>query len=131
MMPDVINNEKAVLVAEHLNNNRVWPTGIRGYFKRIRFVLRILVKSAFFDNFMTFAVLINTIVLSISHHGIEPDLENILTVFNNWFTWIFIFEMSCKLLALGITKYCGDRMSFLDGSVVIISVFELIYTASA
>jgi hypothetical protein len=80
---------------------------------------------------MTFAVLLNTIVLSINHYGIEAELDYILSVFNDWFTWIFIVEMVSKLLALGVGKYCADRMNLLDGSVVIISVFELIYTASA
>ena len=78
---------------------------------------------------MTFAVLLNTIVLSIDHYGIDPELEDMLTIFNEWFTWIFIFEMSIKLLALGIMKYIGDKMNWLDGGVVLISIFELVYTS--
>jgi len=85
----------------------------------------------FFDNLMTFAVLLNTIVLSINHYGISDEVEEILNIFNSWFTQIFIVEMSLKLLALGVYKYCSDRMNYLDGSVVLISIFELIYTASA
>ena len=80
---------------------------------------------------MTFAVLLNTIVLSIDHYGINPDVEEMLAVFNGWFTWIFIFELSSKLLALGLSKYIADRMNWLDGGVVMISVFELVYTATA
>mmetsp|Transcript_20712 Transcript_20712/g.31737 ORF Transcript_20712/g.31737 Transcript_20712/m.31737 type:complete len:169 (-) Transcript_20712:3207-3713(-) len=97
----------------------------------MRFSLRLFVRSMFFDNLMTFAVLLNTIVLSINHYGISDEVEEILNIFNSWFTQIFIVEMSLKLLALGVYKYCSDRMNYLDGSVVLISIFELIYTASA
>jgi hypothetical protein len=79
---------------------------------------------------MTFAVLLNTIVLSIDHYGISAELENILSVANEWFTNLFIVEMALKLLALGVTKYCSDRMNYLDGGVVLISIFEIVFTAS-
>jgi hypothetical protein len=36
--------------------------------------------------------------------------------------------MTSKILALGIKKYSGDPMNLLDGSVVIMSIFEIIYT---
>jgi hypothetical protein len=41
------------------------------------------------------------------------------------FTWIFIVEMSLKLLGLGIIKYLSDKMNYLDGIVVLLSVFEM------
>ena len=34
--------------------------------------------------------------------------------------------MSSKLLAIGIGKYCADKMNYIDGSVVLLSVFEMI-----
>ena len=45
---------------------------------------------------------------------------------NAVFTWIFIFEMASKILAIGINKYTGDRMNYLDGGVVSLSIFELV-----
>ena len=45
---------------------------------------------------------------------------------NAVFTWIFIFEMASKILAIGINKYAGDRMNYLDGGVVSLSIFELV-----
>ena len=84
-----------------------------------------MVKSAFFDNFMTFAVLLNTITLSVDHYGIEQEVLDLLDVFNNYFTWIFIFEMFSKIIAIGIGKYSADKMNYLDGSVVMLSIFEM------
>jgi hypothetical protein len=37
--------------------------------------------------------------------------------------------MGSKILALGLKKYLADDMHKLDGSVVLMSIFEMIYTA--
>lgn len=58
--------------------NRVWPTGLGGLIKRIRYQLRILVKSSLFESSMTFAVLLNTITLSCDHYGIDENFLNLL-----------------------------------------------------
>ena len=34
--------------------------------------------------------------------------------------------MLSKLVAIGINKYCADKMNYLDGMVVLISVFEML-----
>lgn len=94
-------------------------------------MLRIIVRSWFFDNFLTFAVLLNTITLSLNHYGIKPEMEAILDQFNDYFTQIFIAEMGFKVFAMGVYKYCTDVMNLLDGSVVIISIFEIIYTKAS
>jgi hypothetical protein len=129
VLPDTLNFEKSMPVIELLNAVRVWPPGFQGVLKRIRFVLRLFEGHPLFDNSMTFAVLLNTIILSMDYYGIEEEFEGILSTFNSYFTYIFIAEMGTKLLARGIKKYCADPMNGLDGFVVIISIFELIFTA--
>ena len=52
-----------------------------------------------------------------------------LDLFNTVFTWLFIYEMGSKLIAIGVSKYCGDKMNYIDGSVVLLSVFEMIADA--
>lgn len=37
--------------------------------------------------------------------------------------------MASKIIAIGIKKYLMDRMNWLDGSVVLLSIFEMIYKA--
>ena len=39
--------------------------------------------------------------------------------------------MGIKLLAIGVSKYVGDTMNLLDGSVVLLSIVELIAMAGA
>jgi hypothetical protein len=46
----------------------------------------------------------------------------------NVFTWIFIGEMTSKLIAIGATKYLRDKMNWLDGTVVSLSIFEILIT---
>jgi hypothetical protein len=113
-------------VITHINFIRVWPTGILGLYKRFRYYLRKLVKSALFDNLMTLGVLLNTIVLALDRYGIDTEMQEQLAYFNEWFTWIFIFEMASKIVACGITKYTSDKMNYLDGGVVMLSIFEIV-----
>ena len=126
VMPIQLDESKSSWVIEHINDIRVWPTGLNSITKRMRFVLRIKVKSAFFDNFMTFAVLLNTITLAVNHHNMSKKLEAMLDEANMIFTWLFIYEMTSKLVAVGIVKYCSDKMNYLDGGVVLLSIFEMV-----
>ena len=75
---------------------------------------------------MTFCVLLNTIVLGLDHAGMSDEMSNILKVANDWFTGIFIIEMTVKLTAIGFVKYSADKMNYLDGGVVMLSIFEII-----
>ena len=78
---------------------------------------------------MTTAVLMNTVTLAIDHYGISKETDDILQEFNTWFTWIFIFEMGSKLLAIGITKVFAEPMNYLDAGVVLLSIFEMVAEA--
>lgn len=78
---------------------------------------------------MTFAVFLNTITLSIDNPEIQKETTEILDYLNSYFTWIFIFEMFSKISAIGVQKYCAERMNWLDGSVVMLSIFEMITNA--
>lgn len=131
VLPDHLNFEASAYVVSHLNSIRVWPSGsLDGVVKRYRSMMRTLVRSAIFDNFLTGAVLLNTVVLAVNHYDIKPEVQALLDEYNLWFTYIFIVEMGVKLQAFGVAKYCQDTMHLLDGSVVFISVFELGYVAA-
>ena len=44
-------------------------------------------------------------------------------------TWVFIVEMVTKLIGFGIKDYLTDAFNIFDGTVVMISVFEMILEA--
>ncbi len=82
-----------------------------------------------FNSVMTFCVLLNTIVMGMQKYNMDIELSNSLDTANSVFTWIFIFEMTSKMIAVGPKKYLQDKMNWLDGSVVSMSIFELLLTA--
>lgn len=94
--------------------------------KRARFIVRLHVKSDFYENLFTFLVLLNTITLSLNQYPLDAEMESFLELTNTLFTWLFIYEMFVKILGIGINKYVGDRMNWLDGSIVCVSIFELL-----
>ena len=57
----------------------------------------------------------------------STELEYVLESSNNWFTAIFIYEMFVKLAGIGVSKYCKDKMNWLDGGIVFASIFEVLY----
>ena len=89
-------------------------------------MMKDFVRSAVFDNFLLLCVGGNTIVLALDKHNIDPVESTYLTLMNTVFTWVFISEMSCKLIGLGLIKYLKDRMNYLDGIVVLLSIVEMI-----
>ena len=56
----------------------------------------------------------------------DADYENLLADFNLVFTWLFIYELAMKVLAIGIGKYCADKMNYIDGTVVLLSIVEML-----
>jgi len=118
--------EQSNWVVSFLNPVRVWPKGGLGTFKRYRVSLKKVVKHSFFDTLMTTAVLLNTVVMAMERYEISKEEVILLEKINEVFTWLFIFEMFSKLAAIGIEKYLSDRMNWLDGAVVCLSLMEIV-----
>ena len=76
---------------------------------------------------MTLCVFANTVVLAIDYYGIDPATTDILSVCNTFFTIVFAIEMFLKILAIGVVKYLRDRLNYMDGAIVILSLVELIF----
>mmetsp|Transcript_17433 Transcript_17433/g.12445 ORF Transcript_17433/g.12445 Transcript_17433/m.12445 type:complete len:94 (-) Transcript_17433:285-566(-) len=84
-----------------------------------------MIKSSLFDNSMTFAVLLNTVILAMDRYEVPEEEKEIVKTLNDVFTWTFIVEMALKLLAIGPKKYLQDSMNYLDGCVVLLSIIEM------
>ena len=117
----------AKIATDQMTSIVIFPYGIFGVIVKLKSWLRDFVSSSFFDNLMTLAVAINTIVLALDHHGISEDEEKTLTDMNFYFTIIFIAEMGLKIIGLGPIAYLQDKMNYLDGMVVLLSIFELAF----
>lgn len=58
-------------------------------------------------------------------YGIDENTSDILLQANTIFTYIFLTEMCMKLVGLGVLKYLKDKMNYLDGIIVILSLVEV------
>ena len=130
VLDETLNKEKSLWIIKRLNAVRVWPLFIFGLVKKARVLLKMFVRTTLFDQFMTQSVLLNTVVMAMDKYGIDKDLNDTLEEINSVFTWIFIVEMGCKLLAVGPKKYVGEPMNILDGGVVTLSIIELAIAAT-
>ena len=119
----------ARIAISSLSSTRIWPEGIHGPIKYFRVNLRELTRNSFYDNFLIFCVVLNTIALTIDHYGIDANTTSLLNMFNKVFTFIFTFEMGFKVMAIGFKKYLMDKMNYLDGTVVILSLVEVIMSS--
>ena len=83
----------------------------------------------YFEFTMTAAIIVNTFLLALDRYPISPDAAGILEDFNEILTWVFIVEMAIKNLGHGIKGYVKDSFNIFDGTVVLISVFEMLMAA--
>ena len=58
---------------KHLNKIRVWPKGIWGWVLTWRVVIKRIIESNYFENFMILAVLANTIMLGMDRYNIPTE----------------------------------------------------------
>lgn len=110
-----------------LSDYYIWGTGWSAKAAKIKKMMYILVESRMFNNLMTICVVLNTIVLATDHHGISEEWEEINNNMNFAFTIIFALEMILKFIGHGFTGYFRDQMNYVDATVVILSLFEIIF----
>ena len=108
---------------------RVWPKGFHKKIKKIRALIKHFTRMSIFNAFLTTCVLINTVGMAMDSHDIKAQTASALEFLNLIFTWIFIVEMTLKLLAIGPKKYSKEIMNLLDGGVVTLSIVEIIMTS--
>ena len=102
----------------------MWEGGCFGIFQSTRRIIKILVKSAIYDNALLLCVLMNTIVLTLDGY-LDENERLVLNEFNFSFTIIFAGDMFLKLYGMGVEEYTRDSMNVFDAIIVILSFVEL------
>ena len=90
-----------------------------------------LTSKSWFDNFFMACIGINTLTLTIEHHGQPPLLDDILRICNYIFTGLFLMEMVLKIAGFSFRGYIGDRFNIFDGLIAMISLFEVLISSGA
>ena len=80
----------------------------------------------FFDAFIMFIIIINTICLSLDKYpDLDDEILEILSWANNVFTFIFTVEVIFKLIGLGVKKFFVEKFNQFDFLIVVISLVEM------
>ena len=88
--------------------------------------LKQLVDSAAFEQLMTLAIVMNTVVLAMEKEGESDAYYSALEEANFYFTLLFGGELVLKVYGLGVKGYCSDSFNRFDGVIVIFSFVELL-----
>ena len=78
------------------------------------------------DTLTTSLVLVALLLMCLPYEGMPAAYEEMLERGDTVITYIFILEMALKLLALGCSDYWSNKWNALDGTIVSLSIFELI-----
>ena len=117
----------AVYATSYMQNVRVWKHGWRGALDQARYHTKGIVMSTVLENFMNLLVIVNTIMLAMDRYGQSASEDSVLGTVNIVFTGVFAAELVAKLFALGISKYFGDSLNYLDFAVVMFSLMEIVF----
>ena len=87
-----------------------------------------LVNQDWFGNASTGLVLVNMALMCAPYDGMEAEYEEQLEAAATVISYIFIGEMALKLAAFGCVGYWADGWNCLDGSIVSMSIVEIVLT---
>jgi hypothetical protein len=118
---------KVNLAVGMLDPIRVWPYSIHGFLKKRRVLLRKIMNGPLVEHGMTLCVLGNTVVLSLDYYGASELIQAICATANDFFTLTFAVEMFARIIAIGPGKWLGDKMNYMDGTIVLLSLVEMIF----
>lgn len=83
-------------------------------------------NSAWVNHGSTALVLLNMLIMCLPYYGMTESYAARLELYATVITWIFVVEMGVKLIGLGCAAYWGDSWNRLDGTIVTMSLVEMI-----
>jgi len=93
-----------------------------------RALLARLVTASWFGHGSTFLVVLNLVIMCMPYAGQSDEYAADLESAGTAITLLFMAEMGLKLVGLGCAGYWRDGWNVLDGTIVIISFFDLALT---
>jgi hypothetical protein len=72
--------------------------------------------------------MLNTIILALDSHPIEPQMEIAIEYTNSVFYVIFLVEMVIKLTGMGWKAYMRDKSNIFDFTIVVLSTVDILIT---
>ncbi len=84
----------------------------------------LLIINPFFNCFIFMMIMLNTLSLAADDYPMSNKKEQIISVCNQYFTWLFTVEMIFKLIGLGPSNYKKDVYNTFDCFIVCISLID-------
>jgi voltage-dependent calcium channel T type alpha-1I len=92
---------------------------------KVRDKIYTIATSKQFDFFIFACISLNILLLTLTWYGDQKSYEEILSIINKVFTFIYVIEAVIKLVAFGIF-YFHDGWNIMDFAVVVTSTMELL-----
>jgi len=98
---------------------------------KLRFGMAWIINSKWFDNIVIFLIMVNSILLGMKDYtdaNDTSDRNRFINIFEPLFTYSFLTECICKVVAqgfiMGKTTYLSEAWNWLDFTVVVTSLLE-------
>eukprot|EP00760_Papus_ankaliazontas_P004215 PhM_4_TR11707/c5_g1_i1/m.86071/K04852/CACNA1E; voltage-dependent calcium channel R type alpha-1E len=88
--------------------------------------LRTVVCTRWFRYLVLAVTLLNAIILSLDHYGMNSATETVIAKSSICFTVFFLAELCLKLGALGPKRYACDAYNWLDAVLCVVSIPDLV-----
>lgn len=92
----------------------------------VRFAIGELCKSDGFRTLINALIVINVAIMAMPYYGMSTGFAAALELGQDACTVCFVVEMGLKLLGMGCKDYWGDGWNLLDGTLVLVSLVELV-----
>ena len=94
-----------------------------------RHALGEIMNGSLSSNISTGLVLLNLVLMCMPYATMSVEYEEQLEFGATIISWLFIIEMALKLVGFGCAGYWADGWNQLDGTIVTMSIVEMILTA--
>ncbi|KRX08462.1 hypothetical protein PPERSA_12943 [Pseudocohnilembus persalinus] len=98
--------------------------------QKFRKKVAIFIDDPFFLFLTTLLIIANTITLALDKYPTNSGYSNRLETANLIFTYCFVVEMVIKMFGLGIKGYLRDSFNIFDGTIVMLSLIEIVLSQS-
>ncbi|XP_068729717.1 sodium channel protein 1 brain-like [Montipora capricornis] len=126
LLPGCVPRERAGLSVSKSNG----VLRVISWWKWIRQSLKDLTSHSAFDVVIVTLILLNTIVLALYHHGIDPEFRQVLDNINLAFTAMFALEILFRFVAVGPIAFMLSRWNVFDTTVVAGSLLGYFYKSA-
>uniref|UniRef100_H2YKP0 Sodium channel protein n=1 Tax=Ciona savignyi TaxID=51511 RepID=H2YKP0_CIOSA len=94
---------------------------------RFRATMNMVVQHNIFESFIIFVILLSSVALVFDDVTLptKPKFKYVLSIFDRFFTAIFVIEMLMKWVGFGFRKYFTNGWCLLDFFIVVVSLISL------